>query len=171
VKECALPRLRSNTIKGLQGAFVRTGAARLGFHPAPCNDTAPQRPIETEENALTLPLSRAGIAALLALAAAPSAFAQPAPTAIGRSETLTAIVETVDLTTREVLLRREDGELARLIASPEVRNLRQVRPGDIVAVTFKQALAVAVTAPGDTRPARWCGCGSASMPRPGPATA
>jgi len=89
-------------------------------------------------------------AALLALAPG-WATAQPAPAAIASSETLTAIVETVDRTTREVLLRREDGELATLIATPDIRNLDQVKPGDVVVVTFKQALAVAVTAPGDTR--------------------
>jgi len=84
--------------------------------------------------------------------AAGAVLAQPAPAAIASSDTVSAVVETVDMTKREVLLRREDGELATIVAGPEVRNLAQVRPGDVVTVTLKQALAVAVTPPGDSRP-------------------
>lgn len=97
-------------------------------------------------------LIRLACVGLLGATAGGSANAQPAPAGIASSETVTAIVETVDLTKREVLLRRADGELATLVAGPEVKNLAQVRPGDTVAVTLKQALAVAVTPPGDSRP-------------------
>jgi hypothetical protein len=80
------------------------------------------------------------------------ALAQPAPAGIGRTATLTATVESVDPTTRQAVLRGEDGALTTLTVSPEVRNLRQVKPGDRVVVTYEQALAASVTAPGDTRP-------------------
>jgi len=91
-------------------------------------------------------------ASLLGLAAAGAARAQPAPAGIASSESVSATVETVDMIKREVLLRRQDGNLATIVAGPEVRNLAQVRPGDVVTVTLKQALAVAVTPPGDSRP-------------------
>ena len=53
-----------------------------------------------------------------------------------------AIVELVDLRSRTVLLRGDQGELDTLIVSPEVRNLPQVHPGDHVLVSVHRSVAL-----------------------------
>lgn len=101
--------------------------------------------------------------ALFALAAglgpvalATPAFAQrrgnPAPASVGAVETTTAIVETVDQTARQVLLRGEDGSLHTIPVGPEVRNLAQLRSGDTVTIEFREGLAVALANPADGAP-------------------
>jgi hypothetical protein len=53
-----------------------------------------------------------------------------------------AVVESVDLKSRTVLLRGDDGELATIVASPEVHNLPQVHPGDVVLVSVHRSVAL-----------------------------
>lgn len=86
---------------------------------------------------LTLP-----VALMCAGLAAPRAMAQPTPTVVGQTMTSTAIVETVDMKTRQVLLSDPSGGLATIVAGPEVRNLSKVGPGDKVVVTSHRAVAV-----------------------------
>jgi hypothetical protein len=92
-----------------------------------------------------------------ALGLAGPAFAQrrgnPAPAAVGAVDTHTAIVETVDQTARQVLLRGEDGSLHTIPVGPEVRNLAQLRSGDTVTIEFREGLAVALANPADGAPA------------------
>lgn len=101
-----------------------------------------------------------GLAAGL-LVAAP-AFAQtPAPAAppsaqigehgasMSRTATATAIVESVDMRTRQVLLRGEDGSKETIVAGPSVRRLNEVRPGDRVVLEFSEAVAVSLANPSD----------------------
>lgn len=59
-----------------------------------------------------------------------------------------AIVESVDLKSRTVLLRGDDGELATIVASPEVHNLPQVHPGDIVLVSVHRSVALQMSRAG-----------------------
>lgn len=93
------------------------------------------------------------IACLAALALAPllvvPATAQtarrsaaPAPTAAvsERVAEVTAVVENVDVSTRQVLLRAADNSLATVRVSPDVRNLNQVRAGDTVRIGYIEAL-------------------------------
>jgi Cu/Ag efflux protein CusF len=60
----------------------------------------------------------------------------------------TATVEAIDQKTREVTLRKEDGELVTLVVSEEARNLPQVVKGDRVTVVYKVGLVVALGPPG-----------------------
>jgi Cu/Ag efflux protein CusF len=79
---------------------------------------------------------------VLALACATS---KPLPTYRDtRTETATAVVQAVDLQTRRVTLRGEDGKAFSFIASDEVRNLPQVQVGDTVKVTYTESLAIDV---------------------------
>jgi hypothetical protein len=73
---------------------------------------------------------------------APRALAQPTPTWSGHTTTTTVIVETVDQKTRQVLLSGPQGELATVIAGPEVRNLAQLKAGDRLVITQRKAVAV-----------------------------
>ena len=61
-----------------------------------------------------------------------------------RTVTATATVEDVDQKTREVTLRTADGERKRIHVGDEVRNLPQVRKGDVVTATYYESIAVAL---------------------------
>ncbi len=75
----------------------------------------------------------------------------PQPTAVSETITVTANVESIDRTTREVLLSTPNA-LLTVKAGPEVRNLAQLKTGDRVVVEYTEALAVALSQPGDARP-------------------
>lgn len=62
--------------------------------------------------------------------------------------TARATVEAVDQQTRMVTLRGEDGTTFAIKAGPDVRNLSQVKPGDLVNVKYYQSLLVQVAQPG-----------------------
>ena len=63
--------------------------------------------------------------------------------------TATAVVESVDMSSREVLLRTPDGELLDITAGPEVRNLAQLEAGDEVEFSFYESIVVAMADPGE----------------------
>jgi hypothetical protein len=95
----------------------------------------------------------AGIAAMLAACAAPAQPPpRPEPTAVAREAQFVAVVESVDQSTREVVLRGPEGNRVTVTAGPEVRNLAQVRRGDRVHVTYGAALAVEMAPPGGAGP-------------------
>jgi hypothetical protein len=76
----------------------------------------------------------------------------PPPTSVARTKQLAATVESVDMTTRQVLLRTPAGARATVVAGPEVRNLPQLRAGDRVTVTYQEAVAVQMAQPGTAPP-------------------
>jgi Cu/Ag efflux protein CusF len=61
-----------------------------------------------------------------------------------RTETATAVVQALDLKTRRVTLKDEDGKLFSFVAGDHVRNLAQVHVGDKVKVTYTESLALEV---------------------------
>jgi Cu/Ag efflux protein CusF len=77
----------------------------------------------------------------LAQAADPAAAALPAGGAAVVA-TVTATVQAVDQTTREVTLKGEDGKVVTIIAGDEVRNLPQVKVGDVVTFEYYALLAL-----------------------------
>ena len=85
--------------------------------------------------------------------AAPSSRTLPG-VAIGAAATAVATVEAIDLATREVTLRQEDGEVVTFIAGEEVRNLAQVERGDRVTVEYDVGLVMALSPPGSGIAAR-----------------
>ncbi|MFC3127179.1 hypothetical protein ACFOD4_19095 [Pseudoroseomonas globiformis] len=76
----------------------------------------------------------------------------PAPIGAVRGESVTAVVESVDLRARQVLLRLPDDHLATAQVGPEIRNLAQVKAGDTLQVDYREAVAIAMASPGDGRP-------------------
>src|SRR5205823_10246444 len=58
--------------------------------------------------------------------------------------TKTATVQKVDQKTRHVTLRRPDGTKFTIVVGPEVHNLRQVKKGDVVSVTYRESIAYEV---------------------------
>ena len=68
-----------------------------------------------------------------------------------QTTTVNAVVETVDPTSRELLLRgsggAQSGALLSMVVSPRVQRLNQIRPGDRVTVQYYQALAAQAVTP------------------------
>ncbi|MBC9175685.1 preprotein translocase subunit YajC [Pseudoroseomonas ludipueritiae] len=77
-------------------------------------------------------------------------MAQPA--AVIGNDAVNAVVESVDLTSRDVLLRDETGALLSVKAPPELRNLPQLKPGDRVVLRVVSTFAAEIAQPGDPRP-------------------
>ncbi|MET0218512.1 MAG: hypothetical protein ABW205_11400 [Burkholderiales bacterium] len=88
--------------------------------------------------------------AILSAASLLAACAPQPPKSVARSETVeaSAIVEAIDYTTREVVLRNAQGRQTLVIAGPEVRNLAQVKKGDRVVVRFTEGFAAQLVKPG-----------------------
>jgi hypothetical protein len=82
-------------------------------------------------------------AVLLALSTLTSpASAAPQPTAIAGVQTFEAVVESVDPSTREILVSTPSGRLATIVAGPQVRNFNQIKPGDKIKLTYQEEIAV-----------------------------
>ena len=92
---------------------------------------------------------------LLAVAGCSQSVREPEPPAAAKLEVtgptagatggivvVQATVESVNQQTREVVLKTADGETMEIVAGPEVRNLGQVRRGDIVEIEYVEALAL-----------------------------
>lgn len=66
--------------------------------------------------------------------------------------TATATVKAIDQTTREVTLERTDGSRFKIKAGDEVRNLAQVKVGDVVKTSYHESLAFEVKKAGSASP-------------------
>lgn len=71
---------------------------------------------------------------------APEPAAAPEPLKLEELEEVTATVESVNLETRLVTLKVQDGETFTVEAGPEVRNLPQVQVGDTVVARYYRAI-------------------------------
>jgi hypothetical protein len=93
-----------------------------------------------------------GIPLLATLAIMASVFAMPAaaqqPVVVNDLIEARATVESLDLTSRKVLLRDDYGQFDTITAGPEVRNLAQVKVGDRVVVRVHQSIVAEMSKPG-----------------------
>jgi hypothetical protein len=64
----------------------------------------------------------------------------------------TATVDKIDQKTRHVTLKRPDGSKFTIVASPEVRNLAQVKKGDVIKLEYRQSVAYEVNKAGTANP-------------------
>lgn len=78
----------------------------------------------------------------LALAQAPAA--PPKGEAVLASVQVTAKVAKINQKTREVTLKADDGQKYTFVAGDEVKNLAQVKKGDLIVATYTEALAYEV---------------------------
>jgi len=98
-------------------------------------------------NGLRASMSAACVAAALCLSTvtrAEAPAAAPKGEAVIASATVTATVVKIDQRTREVTLRADDGQEFSFIAGEDVKNLAQVKSGDVVTATYAEALAYEV---------------------------
>jgi hypothetical protein len=87
-------------------------------------------------------------AAAAALAVVVGCALQPKPVMVSDSVEATAKVEAIDQSTRIVRLRAANGRAWVVQASPDVRNIGQIKPGDLVKVRYTEAIAAEVVKPG-----------------------
>lgn len=92
----------------------------------------------------------AAVLAFVTTAHAETPAAEPQGEAVLATATVTATVVKVDQKTREVTLKGEDGEEFSFVASADVKNLAQMKPGDVVTATYAEALAYEVKKGGET---------------------
>jgi hypothetical protein len=88
-----------------------------------------------------------GITACVALSGvgiAQPAATQPKGEAVIGAIQVTATVTKIDLATREVSLKTNDGRELTFVVDPAVKNLPQVKPGDQVEATYTEAIAYEV---------------------------
>lgn len=108
------------------------------------------------------------LAAPVAVPTATPAFAQAAGMGgIGTSSTVTvrATVKSVDQNSRAVTLAGPDGKEMSFTAGPEVRNLAQVKPGDIVVATYRESTTFVQTPRGTRTPHNSISAGAARAPK------
>jgi len=76
------------------------------------------------------------------------AACETSPEPASRELTLetTAVVEAINMETRHILLKTEDGRRLTIVAGPEVRNLDQVEPGDRIKASYHESVAVQMAA-------------------------
>ena len=65
--------------------------------------------------------------------------------AVISSTSVTAKVTKINQKTREVTLQAKDGSESSFVADPAVKNLGQVKKGDVITATYTEALAYEVT--------------------------
>ena len=82
-------------------------------------------------------LTAAVLTAGLALSAVGPTYARETEAAVGAQIETKAVVESVDMAKRHVLLRAQDGSLQTVTVGPDVRNLGQVKPGDNVLMRIR----------------------------------
>ncbi len=70
--------------------------------------------------------------------------------AVVSSQTVTATVLSVNQKTREVVIKTQDGETHSFIAGDDVKNLAQVKKGDIITAVYTEAIAYEVKEHGTT---------------------
>jgi Cu/Ag efflux protein CusF len=66
--------------------------------------------------------------------------------------TVTATVQAIDYKKRLVTLLGPEGDTLQIAAGPEVRNLDQVKRGDLVVVGYQESIALKLKKPGEAEP-------------------
>ena len=90
-----------------------------------------------------------GISVFLLFTAALCAAADPPGGTVSNLLVATATIEKIDMTTREVTLKgEEDAPPVTIIVGPDVRNLDQLRVGDIVTFTVSERVEIFAVPPG-----------------------
>lgn len=106
---------------------------------------------------------------LATVARAETPAAEPMGEVVMASVTVTATVLKINQETREVTVKTEDGEEHTFVASDDVKNLAQVKPGDVITATYGEALAYEVKKGGQVADVATAVGGAAAQPGSRPA--
>lgn len=88
----------------------------------------------------------------LALAAAEPAVAQQDMSGVAELATVKATIVSVDEAKRKLTLKGADGRTRSVKVGPQVQNFAQIKPGDVVVVSFYQSIATDFRQPGAAEP-------------------
>lgn len=88
----------------------------------------------------------AGLTAALLLAGC-AEISGPRPAATETTLSATAVVQSVNKKTRDIVLKDADGNALSIVAGPEVRNFDQIAKGDNVTVVYHEATVVSMADP------------------------
>jgi hypothetical protein len=122
--------------------ILTTLAILTGLAASPALAQSTSQPAQDAATAAAKATQAAGSAAKETIAAARTDEAVGAVRTVEARATVTAI----DQATRIVTLKAENGKELTTKVSDEVRNLAQVKVGDVVVLTYKEALAVSLGA-------------------------
>ena len=106
---------------------------------------------------------------LATVARAETPAAEPQGEVMMASATVTATVTKINHETREVTVKAEDGKEHTFVASEDVKNLAQVKPGDVITATYGEALAYEVKKGGQVADVATVVGGGAAAPGSRPA--
>jgi len=106
---------------------------------------------------------------LATVARAETPAAEPTGEVVMASATVTATVLKINHETREVTVKAEDGKEHMFVASEDVKNLAQVKPGDVITATYGEALAYEVKKGGQVADVATVVGGGAAKPGSRPA--
>jgi Cu/Ag efflux protein CusF len=136
-----------------------TGALLVAVTAAACNSSPPPKkpapPSKQDEMpAAKEPAAQPKSAEAAAPAAATPAAAEktnegPVSGVLEKTQTATATVTAIDVAARRVTLRSETGKEMVIVCGEEVRNLPQVKVGDIVTCEYRESVAYEVKKPGE----------------------
>lgn len=103
-------------------------------------------------NCLNISIKAAWLAGALCLASVSLAqtAAEPKGEGVMVSAEVTATVTKIDQATREVTVKTEAGEEYSFVASDDVKNLAQVKAGDVLTLTYAEAFVYEVKKGGTT---------------------
>jgi Cu/Ag efflux protein CusF len=89
------------------------------------------------------------ILAVLACALAlPLAAAAQKTVSQGETQTVTATIEAIDQTSREVTLKTKDGQMQTIVAPPEMKRFGELKVGDTVTFSYHESIVYKVRKPG-----------------------
>ena len=123
----------------------------------------------TKFNVSTTAACLAAALCLATVARAETPAAEPMGEVMMASATVTATVMKINHETREVTVKAEDGEEHTFVASEDVKNLAQVKPGDVITATYGEALAYEVKKGGQVADVATVVGGGAAAPGSRPA--
>ena len=106
---------------------------------------------------------------LATVARAETPAAEPQGEVMMASATVTATVTKINHETREVTVKSDDGKEHTFVASEDVKNLAQVKPGDVITATYGEALAYEVKKGGQVADVATVVGGGAAAPGSRPA--
>jgi hypothetical protein len=106
---------------------------------------------------------------LATVARAETPAAEPQGEVMMASATVTATVVKINQETRAVTVKADDGKEHTFVASEDVKNLAQVKPGDVITATYGEALAYEVKKGGQVADVATVVGGGAAAPGSRPA--
>ena len=91
----------------------------------------------------------AALAAASVVLTAASAAAQPTKTVTGKTERITASVEAIDSTNREVTIKKPDGTYDQWYIPASVKRFDTLKVGEKITATYYENIVLQLKAPGD----------------------